>query len=152
MRVWRLCKLEHAAFNGEGARLGGGRWNRKGTPLVYTSATLSLAAQELFVHVGPDDVPGDLVSVSADIPNAVRIKTLSVDRLPTGWRQYPAPEELAEIGTSWAQSKETAVLAVPSAIIPQELNYLLNPAHPDFGRIKTNKPERFFFDSRMWKG
>lgn len=151
MRVWRLCRLAHVAFDGEGARLAGGRWNEKGIPVIYASATLSLAAQELFVHVSPDELPGDLVSVSADIPKEVRIKTLSADELPVGWRRYPAPDELAEIGTVWAKSRETVVLAVPSVVIPQELNYLLNPEHPDFGRIKTNKPEPFSFDPRMWK-
>lgn len=151
MRVWRLCKRAHSAFDGEGARRAAGRWNPKGTALIYTSATLSLAAQELFVHLEPSELPSDLVAVSADIPDDVRIKRLRAAELPKDWRKYPAPETLAEMGGEWALSMETAVLAVPSAVIPQETNYLLNPLHPDFDRIRKNKPEPFSFDSRMWK-
>ncbi|HEV2062984.1 MAG TPA: RES family NAD+ phosphorylase [Thermoanaerobaculia bacterium] len=151
MKVWRLCSRAHAASDGEGARRAGGRWNQRGTAIVYASATLSLAAQELFVHLDPAEVPKDLVAVSADIPNSVRIKILGAAGLPKNWRQYPAPESLAAIGTAWARSLETAVLEVPSAVIPQERNYLLNPAHTDFVRIRSSRPEPFAFDPRMWK-
>jgi RES domain-containing protein len=151
LRVWRLCKRRHAAFDGAGARLAGGRWNRVGTAVIYTSATLSLAAQELFVHLSDEQAPPDLVSVSADIPAEVRIVPIRVSDLPEDWRTYPAPESLAEIGTEWVRRGESAVLKVPSAVIPQESNYLLNPAHPDFSRIHTDNPEPFVFDPRMWK-
>ncbi len=104
MRVWRLCARAQASFDGEGARLTGGRWNRKGAAVIYTSATLSLAAQELFVHLDPYEVPTSLVAVSADIPKDVRIKSLRAANLPRGWRRYPAPESLAGIGTAWIQS------------------------------------------------
>jgi len=119
--------------------------------MVYTSATLSLAAQELFVQLDPDEVPANLLAISADIPDQVLVKTLNPTDLPTAWRQYPAPELLAAIGTAWAESLETAVLSVPSAVIPQEKNYLLNPIHPDFVRIRINEPLHFVFDTRMWK-
>lgn len=151
MRVWRLCSRAHAAFDGQGARRAGGRWNEKGIPLVYASATLSLAAQELFVHLDPAEVPKDFVAVSADIPESVPIKVLTTGSLPRNWRLYPAPESLPAIGTAWVRSLETAVLEVPSAVIPQERNYLLNPAHADFARIRPNRPEPFAFDPRMWK-
>ena len=151
MRVWRLCTRPHAAFDGEGARLAGGRWNPKGTPVVYTSATLSLAAQELFVHVDPEEVPANLLGLSADIPDQVRIKELRAAKLPRDWRRYPAPESLAAMGSDWITSLETAVLSVPSAVIPQESNYLLNPSHPDFVKIRVNEPEPFAFDPRLLK-
>ena len=152
MIVWRLCSRLHLNFDGEGARRVGGRWNRKGISLVYTSATLSLAAQELFVHVDPDTLPSDLVSVSALIPDSLEIKTISAKTLPKDWRRYPASEELAEIGSAWALANETAVLAVPSAVIPQEANYLLNPTHTDFRMIEVGQSQPFTFDARMWKG
>jgi RES domain-containing protein len=151
LRVWRLCSRAHAAFDGDGARRAGGRWNERGTALVYASATLSLAAQELFVHLDPAELPKDFVAVSADIPDSVRIKILGATALPKNWRRYPAPESLAAIGTAWARSLETAVLEIPSAVIPQERNYLLNPAHTDFVKIRPNRPEPFAFDPRMWK-
>ena len=118
---------------------------------MYASATLSLAAQELFVHLDPAEVPADLVAVSAEIQESARIKILGATGLPKNWRQYPAPESLAAIGTAWVRSLETAVLEVPSAVIPQERNYLLNPVHADFARIRSSRPEAFAFDARMWK-
>lgn len=151
MKVWRLCKKGHAAFDGEGARLAGGRWNRKGTAMIYTSATLSLAAQELFVHLSADDAPNDLVAVPADIPDDISVTSLGEGDLPGQWRRFPAPETLAEIGTKWVQTMESAVLGVPSAVIPQESNFLLNPAHPDFSKIKIGSPAPFTFDPRMWR-
>lgn len=152
MRVWRLCRKKHAAFDGEGARLAGGRWNRRGTAVVYTSATLSLALLEYFVNLGAaDDAPTDLVSVAADIPDGVAITSVAIAALPRGWRRYPAPEALAELGARWVEQRGAAVLSVPSAVVPGERNYLINPAHPDFRRITVGRPEPFPLDARMWK-
>lgn len=119
--------------------------------MVYSSGSLSLAALELFVHVDADLVPTDLVAIPADIPDSVRLDTVRIDGLLRGWRRYPAPEALKDIGTAWVTKGSTAVLAVPSAVIPEERNYLLNPAHRDFKRIRIRKPVPFHFDSRMWK-
>jgi RES domain-containing protein len=153
LRVWRLCRRRYArtAFDGTGARLFGGRWNPPGVALVYTSATVSLAALETFVHVDPEDAPDDLVVIPADIPGDVRIRAVGTRELPANWRRTPAPSGLQQIGARWAQSLKTAVLAVPSALVPRERNYLLNPAHVDFPRIVLGRPERFVFDPRMWK-
>ena len=149
MRVWRLCSKKHAAFDGEGARLAGGRWNLPGTPVVYTSATLSLAVLELLVHVDVAMVPAELVTVLADVPDALRIEQVDIDRLPRGWHRYPAPEALAEIGTRWARELRTPILSVPSAIVPHERNYLLNPLHPDHRRVRVGRVERFMLDPRI---
>jgi RES domain-containing protein len=119
--------------------------------VVYTSATLSLAALEYFVHLDPIDAPRDLVAVPAEIPDAVARTEIRAETLPASWRGYPAPEPLAELGTAWARAKTTAVLVVPSALVPQERNLLLNPAHADFRRIRPAKPEPFSFDPRMWR-
>ncbi len=153
MRVWRIIPKLHLsqAFDGEGARRFGGRWNRLGTRVVYTSATLSLAALEFFVNLDRDTEPDQLVAISADIPDDLRIAHIEVADLPKNWRSYPVPEELQDLGTAWVVSASTAVLVVPSAVIPDERNYLLNPAHPDFKRFRLNKPEAFHFDPRMWK-
>lgn len=151
MRVWRLCRKGHAAFDGEGARRYGGRWNPPGTAVVYTAATLSLAVLELFVRLEAEDRPDDLVTIAADIPNTLRVHALEVADLPEGWRSIPAPEELRSLGAAWAASLDTAVFAVPSALVPQERNYILNPAHRDFTHIVVGAPESFTFDPRMWK-
>jgi len=151
MQLWRLCRKKYVAFDGEGARLAGGRWNRRGTAVVYTSATLSLAVLEYFVNLPTSVAPPDLVMVRADLPDGLAVKSLDAAGLPRNWRQYPAPESLAEMGSRWAEEGKTAVLAVPSAVVPQEKNYLLNPAHPDFRRITIGRPEPFSLDLRMWK-
>jgi RES domain-containing protein len=119
--------------------------------MVYTSATLSLAALEFFVNLDRDMEPDHLVAISADLPDDMGIERIDVSNLPASWRRYPAPEELQEVGTVWVARASTAVLSVPSAVIPDERNYLLNPAHPDFKRVHLNKPDAFHFDPRMWK-
>jgi RES domain-containing protein len=119
--------------------------------MVYSSGSLSLAALELFVHVDIDTVPGELVAIQADIPDSLTIEIVKIESLPRDWRRYPAPEALKDIGTAWASKAATAILSVPSAVIPEERNYLLNPAHRDFKRIRVRKPAAFRFDPRMWK-
>lgn len=153
MRVWRIILKLHLsqAFDGEGARQFGGRWNRLGTRAVYASATLSLAALEFFVNLDRDTEPNQLVAISADTPDDMRIEYIEVSDLPKNWRSYPVPEELQDLGTAWVASASTAMLVVPSAVIPEERNYLFSPAHPDFERFRLNKPEAFHFDPRMWK-
>lgn len=151
MNVWRLCRRKYIAFDGEGSRLAGGRWNRRGTAVVYTSATLSLAVLEYFVNLPRAAAPPDLVAVAAELPEDLPMTSVEEGALPRGWRKYPAPESLAEIGTRWAQESKTPVLAVPSAVVPREKNYLLNPAHPLFAGVRIGKPEPVVLDSRMWK-
>ena len=119
--------------------------------MVYTSATLSLAALEYFVHLEPPEAPDDLVAVPAEIPGGVNRMRVAVSELPRNWRHYPAPEAMADLGTRWAETGATAVLIVPSAIIPAESNYLINPRHADFFKIRVGRPDPFSFDPRMWK-
>jgi len=117
--------------------------------VVYTSATLSLAVMELLVHLDDDDLARAYVAIPADIPDAVAIGRTWAADLPRRWRSYPAPAALPELGRRWIVAAETAVLAVPSAVIPHELNYLLNPRHPHFQRIRVGRPEPFIFDPRL---
>ena len=119
--------------------------------MVYTSATLSLAALEYIVHLEAVDAPADLVAIAASIPSGVGREEVAAASLPAGWRRYPAPGRLAEIGARWIRESRTAVLVVPSAVIPAEVNYLLNPSHPDFARIRIDSPEPFVFDRRLWR-
>src|SRR5213593_1708141 len=120
MRAWRLCRRAHAAPDGEGARRYGGRWNQRGTALIYTSASASLAALEYFVHLDPQDAPADLILTPVDIPPSLVISELHIEELPADWRSRPAPDTLARMGTNWARRRESAVLSVPSAIVPEE--------------------------------
>jgi RES domain-containing protein len=151
--AWRIttARWGHRMFDGEGARLYGGRWNPRGIPVVYASETLSLAALEYFVHLEPELAPPGLLCAAAEIPSGLRSQTLAPAELPAGWREYPAGEPLQELGAAWVREGRSAVLYVPSAVIPHERNVLLNPAHPDFRRLRLRPPEPFSFDPRMWK-
>lgn len=149
MRIWRLCKRRHAALDGEGARRSGGRWNSSGVSVVYASATLSLAALELLVHLDPEDTPDDLVAIPLDVPEDVRVEGFALRDLTGDWRQTPAPRALQQLGDSWVRRGETAILSLPSVVVPAESNFALNPAHPDFGPIKPGRPESFRFDPRL---
>lgn len=152
MRVWRVVPAGHKAFDGEGTRRFGSRWVPKGLPATYTSATLSLAALELFVHTDLDLEPADLCAISADIPDDLAVHELALSELPANWREIPAPEELQELGRSWIVEGKAAILSVPSVVVPRERNYVLNPAHAGFHRIQIGEAHDFSFDPRMWKG
>jgi RES domain-containing protein len=152
LSLWRISKRKYAdaAFNGEGARRIGGRWNSRGQGMVYTSGTLSLAALEVLVHLEAEDVGTMLASMRVDVPTAVEVSYLEIAQLPPNWRNIPAPTILAELGDRWFQSGETAILAVPSVVIPVEYNYLVNPTHPDFTKFMLDSPQFFEFDPRLW--
>jgi len=147
--VWRLCKRRHAALDGEGARLAGGRWNSRGTAVVYASETLSLAALELLAHCDPALLPDDLVAIPIEIPEGLSARRIDAASLTRAWRLFPAPESLAQLGDAWARGLGSAVLSVPSAIVPGERNFLLNPAHPEFRKIRAGRPEKFALDARL---
>jgi RES domain-containing protein len=151
LSVWRLvtARFAKSAFSGDGARLYGGRWNRKGVPLVYTAATQSLAMLEMLVQDEP--LRARYVMIEARIPKGVKIDRVQADDLPADWRSIAARETLQAIGTEWARRCAAAVLAVPSAVIPDEINYLLNPLHRDFRWIKIGKPRKFETDLRLIK-
>lgn len=119
--------------------------------MVYTSGTLSLAALEVFVHMAVEDVGAMLAYVRAEVPTEVNITYLTTAQLPPDWRNIPAPIVLAAIGDNWFQKKETAILAVPSVVIPIEYNYLVNPTHPDFAQFNLEPPQPFELDPRLWK-
>lgn len=152
-KAWRLVRqsLLNDAFSGEGARLAGGRWNHRDVAVVYTSETLSLTVLEVFVHLTTIDVKFSLFSIPVEIPDSVALEELSQKDLPANWREEPPPDSIKDIGTDWYKKGKTAVLKVPSVIIPEEFNYIINPAHKDFRHIKIGKPQQFFLDPRMWK-
>lgn len=151
MRVWRIVVAGQESFDGEGTRRIGSRWVPKGLRAVYTSATLSLAALELFVHTDADLIPAHLRAIAADIPDKLSRDEIRLTDLPPNWRELPPPESLQEIGQLWIAETRAAILVVPSVVIPIERNYIINPAHPEFRGIRVANPEAFIFDPRMWK-
>ncbi len=151
MRFWRICRRRYAAeaASGEGARLYGGRWNSRGLRVVYASTSLALAAMETFVNLEPNLHPKDLVSIEGEVPDALEIGRLELRSLPANWRQT-TDESLRRFGDEWIRAAQTVALLVPSAAVRGEWNVLLNPAHPDFSKVKFQEPEPFEFDARMF--
>ena len=147
--AWRIVKARHAAtaFSGKGAADFGGRWNSRGVAIVYTSGTKSLAALESLVHLNPP-VRFKYVAIRIKFDVAL-IETVPAKDLPPDWQTQPPPPSTKTVGDAWARTARSAVLALPSVIIPGELNYLLNPAHQDFKKISIAKPEPFTFDRRL---
>ena len=149
--AWRITKARYAvnAFDGEGARLAGGRWTSPGHPVVYTAENAALAALEMLVHLDATARPAYAL-IPCTFPRDL-VLCLDRRRLPAAWRSYPAPAVLQQLGDAWFKSGTSAVLDVPSAVIEMQSNYLLNPTHADFARIRTGKPGSFDFDSRLLK-
>jgi RES domain-containing protein len=146
--VWRLARLAHAKLDSEGARLAGGRWNSRGRAAVYTSSRLSLAALELLVHTDIPLVPPDLVAFEIDVPDDLEIESVEVAKLPRDWRQ-PGDPGCRAIGDRWLAEGRTAVLRVPSAVVPEEWNYIINPGHRAAKTIDVVRRRKFAFDSRL---
>lgn len=152
LQGYRLVQARYAsiAFDGEGARRFGGRWNHKGTALVYTAQSLSLAALELLVHLDSRQVLEErYLSLRVEFPEELCGQAAVWYKLPKNWMADPAPDSVKQIGSLWAKEGRSAILAVPSVLIPKEWNYLINPQHPDFAKISLGKPERFRFDPRL---
>lgn len=137
MWIWRLTKEQYrdTAFSGEGARRTGGRWNSRGVAMVYCAQSCALAILEQLVHVDPDLWPDNLVSIAAEIEDA-DIETLPATALPATWRDAPSPPALARLGDAWITSGQSLALRVPSAVVPNEHNILLNPMHPGITRLR----------------
>ncbi len=150
MLVYRLAAKQYIRdTSGTGARLFGGRWNRKGTPLLYTSEHCSLALLEVIVHTPQKLIPDSMHLLKLFIPDDSPIGMIREDDLPGSWRQYPAPNILAEKGTHWALENETVALRVPSVLVPDEWNLLLNPNHSNFAGIRIESISPFQIDSRF---
>jgi len=147
---WRLIKARLAAqaFSGEGARMHGGRWSSPGTSVVYISETISLAALEVLVHIQSSGLLASYVTFRVDFDSSWS-SAVDLTSLPSDWRESPAPAELQAIGDGWVREQRSLLLKVPSAIVPQEHNYLINPAHPDFARLTVGSPVPFTFDARL---
>lgn len=150
IRAWRITSAKWAAgaFAGQGAKLNGGRWNNVGTSAVYLSAHLSLCALEMLVHADPADLP-DFVSIPVDVPPALSIEDVDPAKLSSRWRDELSPPELRAFGDEWVRAGRSLLLRVPSVVIPDEENYVVNPAHPQFPKLKIGEPRLFSFDPRL---
>jgi len=148
--AWRLVKtrLAATAFDGEGARINGGRWNSPGTTVAYASSTTSLALLEVLVHVSSPAILGSYSIVSVKIPESC-VDDLPALAIPSNWKASPAPASTQSIGDKWIAAQSSAVLRVPSAVVDSEFNFLINVSHPDFSKLRFGTPTPFELDTRL---
>ena len=150
MQVYRLAKAKHIRdLSGVGARIAGGRWNVKGTAVLYTAESRALATVEYLVHVPIAIIPRNLKMATLEVPDAASKATISIKDLPPNWDHYPPPPQLATIGTDWILKNSHLLLYVPSAVVPGEHNVLINPFHPDMKHVKIVNVEVYKFDKRL---
>lgn len=150
-QLWRITWAEFAdsALSGLGGLHADGRWHRRGQPVVYLAQTWSLAALEVYVHLGRRDWAAPLVYVGIDIPETLPISTLNEEQLPPRWDSHPPSVKTRELGSAWLRQADSALLQVPSVLSPVECNYLLNPLHPDAARLGSSSAQPFRLDARL---
>jgi RES domain-containing protein len=136
-------------FDGVGPARGGGRWNSRGTYVAYAASSRALAILEVLVHVNREQAPTDYVFVEAEIPDDA-IDTFEAATLPDRWQAEPPPASLRSIGDRWVRSNGALGLRVPSAIVPEECNVLVNPGHPRISELRImGKPRAAILDPRL---
>jgi RES domain-containing protein len=151
MFVYRIAKKKYIRdLSGIGARLYGGRWNRKGIGLIYTSDSRALALVEFLVNVPFSILPSKLYIATVEIANRIRPMEIQLGDLPKNWRDFPPPIDLAEIGSKWAVSNESLLLRVPSAIVPHEFNIIINPSHLDIKHVTITVVEALEMSKRLF--
>ena len=148
--VWRLCRKPYApeSDSGEGSRLFGGRWSPVGLRVAYSSESRSLATIEVLANARDPELlfAQPWVMIPATLPAEI---IEAPRRVPDNWRTTPYATDTQAFGAEWARAARSAALRVPSAVVLGEFNYLLNPAHPDFARVRIGPPEVFSFDLRL---
>ena len=148
--VWRLARRPYALDrSGTGARENGGRWNRPGTGVIYAGGTIAMAALERFVHLA-GVIPPDLMLVRIELPDGHSVLSPSTADLPNDWNLLPPGVASMEFGTRWARENRSLVLYVPSVLVPEERNAVLNPDHPEFDGTRMTIEREFRFDPRMF--
>lgn len=147
LTIYRISSAKHPANDGEGSRIHGGRWNHKGIAVLYYAATISLC--ELEVLANSANLPTGMVYIVTEVPDDLLVVTLKDSDLPPDWNAPTAPPSTKDFGTKWALSLASAVLSIPSAVVHQERNFIVNPKHPDFSKITFSAPTPLPFDPRL---
>ena len=149
--AYRIFKSKHAAtwYDGEGAFRYGGRWNSQGTRLLYASSTLSLAALEMLVNLNAEDLLLAYSFARVEFESDIILSVEKFRKLPKQWADSPPSAEIQAIGDEWAVSLRSVVLQVPSAVLPNESNFLISINHSDFPQVRLGKVEAFKFDQRL---
>ena len=151
MLVYRLSKKEFAgSLSGKGAALRGARWNSAGTEIIYTAASRALAMAEVAVHISLKNLPDDYQVLTIYIPDDSSLLKISPGELLPGWNRFPPIKNTKIAGDNFIDSNDHLILQVPSAVVPGDYNFLLNPAHPEFDHVKIVEAIDFPFDKRMF--
>jgi RES domain-containing protein len=155
MRAWRIATdtPDYVAddLSGAGAKITGGRWNRPGIPVLYCADTPSLACLEALVHLGTSGLPLNRYLVAIHVPDTVwHVREIQTPvSLPVGWDACPAGILSLDVGDTWLRSNRTAVMVVPSVIVPEDCLILINPLHPDASGITASKIRKWLYDPRL---
>lgn len=156
MILYRVCRNKYKDdISGSDARISGGRWNGVGRAALYTSGTKSLAILEVLTNTPLAILRDDFSIVQLELPDGILVKEYHVGDLPSGWRHFPVPIHIMRMGDRWLASGKSLVLKVPSAVVFSESNWIINPAHPDFNKLKIVGTERLVIDRRIeknWQG
>jgi len=151
MKTYRMAKQDFAVdLSGKGAESTGGRWNSKGTAMLYTSQSRALCLAEIAVHVPVGIVPLNYFITEIELPDELEFITISEKTLPSGWNSFPHSQFTQEIGDNFIATNQFLIMKVPSAVVQGDFNYLINPNHPDFGFIRIIQTEPFSFDKRLF--
>ena len=151
--LWRIAadtdKYKAEDLTGAGAAKSGGRWNKKDVPALYCATSISLACMETVVHLNA--LPFNRFLIRIEVPDLVAkaAVTRGVNTLPIGWDAEPSGHESIQLGTEWLQSASTCLLFVPSIIVPEEQNVVINPSHPDSAKITATKVRKWTYDPRF---
>ena len=149
-QAWRIVKRRHAseAFNGEGARIYGGRWNSPGRSAVYVSETRALATLEMLAGIESTRAIGAYVLIGVSFDESL-VAILKPGDLEDGWDANPPTHLSQAVGDRWLDEADSVVLRVPSVVVPAESNYVLNPTHPDFSKIQIGSQQELHIDPRL---
>ena len=152
MKVYRLARKKYAEeLSGVGAAKYGNRWNTKGVEIIYTAQSRALAMAEVLVHLSLETLPSDFQMIQIEIPDSIKIESLSIRQLQTNWNSFPASVVTQQLGDAFIENNKNLVLKVPSAVVKGDYNYLINPKHPKFNQIKITEISDFPFDHRIFK-
>lgn len=153
LTTYRIYKTKYAAatFDGEGAFRFGGRWNSRGTRIIYTAESLSLAALEMLVHLNNEEILLAYSFSVAEFDESLITPVEEFRALPKNWNDSPPPLEIQRIGDEWASSKSSVILRVPTSVLPIEFNYLINVGHPEFSKVRFGDSQTFTFDKRFYR-
>src|SRR6478609_5998933 len=152
MEVFRLARKKYPIeLSGKGASISGARWNSKGTEIIYCAQSRALAMAEVLVHLSLATLPNDFVMLTIDIPDDILIEVLDLNKINIDWNVFPCTFETPLLGDDFIKRNEACVLKVPSAVVKGDFNFLINPYHVDFHKIRITEQSDFPFDKRIFK-